>query len=115
MINLRSFLRIARPPFLILAALADALGAGISRYLGKPLNLLVFGLGLLITVALQITAFLLLETFRLPLTPLAQGETLRDREQFRIFYLKAPARPWRSQLPRWCHCFTSICSRCRLP
>ncbi|MGD0613614.1 MAG: hypothetical protein ABSB41_19120 [Anaerolineales bacterium] len=89
MINLRSFLRITRPPFLILAALADALGAGISRYLGKPLNLLVFGLGLLITLALQITAFLLMETFRLPFTPLAQGETHRDREQLRILLLQS--------------------------
>jgi 1,4-dihydroxy-2-naphthoate octaprenyltransferase len=88
MINFRTFLRIARPPFLILAALADALGAGMARYLGKPLNLLVFSLGLLITQALQTTAFLLVENFRLPLTTLAQGETRFDREQFRIFLLQ---------------------------
>jgi 1,4-dihydroxy-2-naphthoate octaprenyltransferase len=72
MINFRSFLRIARPPFLIVAAMADVLGAGVSRYLGKPLDLLVLGLDLLITLAVQTTAFLLVEHFRLPLTPLAQ-------------------------------------------
>jgi|SRR5271157_259514 len=88
MINFRSFLRIARPPFLILAVLTDALGAGMSRYLGKSLNLLVFGLGLLISLALLTTAFLLVETFRLPLTPLAEGETRRDRDQYRIFLLQ---------------------------
>jgi len=89
MINFRSFMRIARPPFLILAALADALGAGISRYLGKHLDLLVFGLDLLITLALQTTAFLLVEQFRLPLSPLAAGETRGAREQYRIFLLQS--------------------------
>ena len=113
MINLRSFLRITRPPFLILAALADALGAGISRYLGKPLNLLVFGLGLLITLALQITAFLLMETFRLPFTPLAQGETHRDREQLRILLLQSSGAALAISAVRLCPCFISICSRCR--
>lgn len=78
--NFRTFSRIARPLQLLLAALTYSLGAGISRYLGHPVQMAPFVLGLLAVLAIQAAAFWLVAYFRLPLTPLAKEETSRNRE-----------------------------------
>jgi 1,4-dihydroxy-2-naphthoate octaprenyltransferase len=78
--NIRTFSRIARPLQLLLAALTYSLGAGISRYLGHPVQMAPFVLGLLAVLAIQAAAFWLVAYFRLPLTPLAKEETSRNRE-----------------------------------
>ncbi len=86
---LTKLLKLSRPIHLLLAALTYTLGAGIARYLGQPVRLASFGLGLLSVVALLVAAFLFAEVFRLPLTPLAEGETFRQRERFRVTLLQA--------------------------
>ena len=83
MLNFRTFIKLARPLPLLLAALTYSLGAGISRYLGRPVHAASFGLGLLAILAIQAAAFWLVEYFRLPLTPLAKDETPIHREAFR--------------------------------
>ena len=84
MLNYRMFIKLARPLQVLLSALTYILGAGISRYLGHPVNAAAFGLGLLSIVAIEIAAFWLVEYFRLPLTPLAKEESPRHREELRI-------------------------------
>ena len=83
MLNFRTFIKLARPLQLVLAALTYSLGAGISRYLGHPVNAAAFGLGLLAILAIQAAAFWLVEYFHLPFTPLAKDETARHREALR--------------------------------
>jgi 1,4-dihydroxy-2-naphthoate octaprenyltransferase len=82
--NVRTFIKLARPLQLLLALITFSLGAGISRYLGHPVKLAAFGLGILAIFAIQVAAFWLVEFFHLPLTPLAKGETPRNREALRI-------------------------------
>ena len=79
----RTIFKLARPFQILLAALMYCLGAGISRYLGRPVHLTAFALGLLVVLAIQTTAFWLVEYFRLPLTPLEKGELPRNRESLR--------------------------------
>lgn len=79
----RTLLKMARPLHLILAAMTYFLGAGIARYLGRPIQLAAFILGLLVILAIQVASFWLVEYFRLPLTPLAKDEMPRDREFLR--------------------------------
>ena len=81
-------LKLSRPFHLVLAVLTYTLGAGIAHYLGHPFLLPPFGLGLLASLALLGAAFLLSEYFRLPLLPLAQGESPRQREHFRVMLLQ---------------------------
>ena len=81
--NFRIFVKLARPLKLLLAALAYSLGAGIARYLGHPIQMVAFGLGLMASLAIQAAAFWLVEYFRLPLSPLAKDETPRNREALR--------------------------------
>ena len=69
MLNFRTFIKLARPLQLLLAALTFSLGAGISRYLGHPVHVAAFGLGLLAVLAIEAAAYWLAEYFRLPLTP----------------------------------------------
>jgi len=78
--NFRTFIKLARPLQLLLAALTYSLGAGIARYLGHPVQVASFGLSLLVILAIQTAAFWLVEYFRLPFTPLAKEETPRNRE-----------------------------------
>ncbi len=84
----KALLKLSRPIHLLLAALTYTLGAGIAHYLGQPVRLASFGLGLLVFLALLGAAFLFAEYFRLPLMPLAQGETPRQRERFRVTLLQ---------------------------
>jgi 1,4-dihydroxy-2-naphthoate octaprenyltransferase len=83
MLSIRIFAKLARPFHLLLAALTYSLGAGISHYLGHPINPSTLGLGLLGVLAIQAAASWLVEYFRLPLTPLEKDETPRYREALR--------------------------------
>jgi 1,4-dihydroxy-2-naphthoate octaprenyltransferase len=87
--NFRTFVKLARPLQLLLAVLTYSLGAGITRYLGHPVNLAPLGLGLLAVLAIQAAAFWLVELFHLPFTPLAKGETPRNREALRTGLLQS--------------------------
>jgi 1,4-dihydroxy-2-naphthoate polyprenyltransferase len=89
MINFRRLIRITRPLQLLLGALTFSLGAGISRYLGQTPNILVFVVGLLAMLSIQAASAWLAEQFRLPLMPLVEGETLADRENFRVNLLQS--------------------------
>ncbi len=91
MLNFRTFVRLARPLQLLLAALTYSLGAGIARYLGHPVHAAAFGLGLLAVLAIEAAAFWLVEYFRLPLTPLAKDETPRHREALRTGLFQSAA------------------------
>jgi 1,4-dihydroxy-2-naphthoate polyprenyltransferase len=82
--NSRVFVKLARPLHLLLAALGYSLGAGIARYLGNPIHMAAFGLGLMALLAIQAAACWLVEYFRLPLSPLSKDETPRNREALRI-------------------------------
>ena len=91
MANFRSLFRSSRPIYLFLAVMAYTLGTGIAHYLGKPMHVLAYCLGLLVVLALQAAAFLLAEYFRLPLAPLEKGETPHQRLQYRTLLLQASA------------------------
>jgi 1,4-dihydroxy-2-naphthoate octaprenyltransferase len=91
MLNFRTFIKLARPLQLLLAALTFSLGAGISRYLGHPVHVAAFGLGLLAVLAIEAAAYWLAEYFRLPLTPLAKDETPRHREALRTGLFQSAA------------------------
>lgn len=84
----KSLINLSRPILLLLAALTYSLGAGIAHYLGKPVSIASFVLGGLAILALLGSASLFAEYFRLPLTPLKQGETPRQREYFRVTLLE---------------------------
>lgn len=83
MLNLRSIIKLVRPFHLLLAVLTYSLGAGIARYLGRPIQVAAFGLGLLAVLTIQAAAYWLVEYFHLPFMPLEKNETARDRESFR--------------------------------
>ena len=85
----RTLLRLSRPLLLLFAALTFSLGAGIAHYLGFALAWPGLLLGLLAVLAVLASASLLVEAFRLPLAPLAEGETPRQRERFRILLLQS--------------------------
>ncbi len=84
----KTFLNYSRPILLILSALTYSLGAGIAHYLGRSISPAPFWLGGLAVLGLLGSTFLFTEYFRLPLTPLAQGETPRQREHFRVALLE---------------------------
>jgi 1,4-dihydroxy-2-naphthoate octaprenyltransferase len=84
----KSLINLSRPILLLLAALTYSLGAGMAHYLGKPVSVASFVLGGLAILALLGSASLFAEYFRLPLTPLKQGETSRHREHFRVTLLE---------------------------
>ncbi len=84
----KSLLKLSRPIHLLLAAMTFTLGAGIAQYLGQPVHAASFGLGMLAVLALLGAASFFTEYFRLPLMPLAQEETPRQREHFRVTLLQ---------------------------
>lgn len=84
----KSIVNLSHPMHLLLSAITYSLGAGVAHYLGKPLHVASFGLGGLAVLALMGGGSLFAEYFRLPLMPLAQGETPRDRERFRVTLLE---------------------------
>ena len=59
-----------------------------AHYLGRRVLPASFGLGLLIVLTILSAAFLFAEYFRLPSMSLDQGETLLQRERFRILLLQ---------------------------
>jgi 1,4-dihydroxy-2-naphthoate octaprenyltransferase len=81
--NFQTFIKLARPIQLFLAALTYCLGAGIAHYLGRPVKVAGFCLGLLALVVIQAATFWLVEYFRLPYTPLIKNETPRNKEALR--------------------------------
>ncbi len=86
--RVRTFLRLARPFELFLAALTYFLGAGAARYLGRDLRLLPLWAGLAWVLLLQFAVHLLAAYFR-PLTePLIEGETRRARVRMRLVLLQ---------------------------
>jgi 1,4-dihydroxy-2-naphthoate octaprenyltransferase len=78
--RLLTILRLTRPLLLLLAALTYVLGTAIARYLGNPLQLSAFWLGLIGVVLAQASMSLLAEVFRPLNEPIVQGETLADRK-----------------------------------
>ncbi len=85
----RRLLGLTRPLHLIFTAMMYTLGAGIARYLGAAIHWSAFWLGLLAVLLVQVAAYWMVETFRLPFAPLAAGETPRQRENFRVLLLQA--------------------------
>jgi 1,4-dihydroxy-2-naphthoate octaprenyltransferase len=83
-----SLLKLTRSIHLLIAALTYTLGAGVAHYLGQPVSAASFWLGLLAVLALQVAASLFSEYFRRPRMPLAQSETSRQRELFRVTLLQ---------------------------
>ncbi len=83
MLSIRTFLKLARPIQLILSVMTYSLGAGIARYLGRPIHIPAFALGLLAVLLIETAAFWLAEYFRLPLMPLSKDETPQYRAAFR--------------------------------
>ncbi|MCC6298226.1 MAG: UbiA family prenyltransferase [Anaerolineales bacterium] len=75
--------RLARPLYLLLAALTYCFGVSIADYLGKPFLANSFWLGLLIALLAQATMSLLTEVFRLDVEPLLENETRRKRQTLR--------------------------------
>jgi 1,4-dihydroxy-2-naphthoate octaprenyltransferase len=84
----KSLINLSRPILILLAAITYSLGAGIAHYLGRSVRIASFGLGGLAVIALLGSASLFAEYFRLPLTPLKEGETPRQREHFRVTLLQ---------------------------
>jgi 1,4-dihydroxy-2-naphthoate octaprenyltransferase len=84
----RRLLQLARPLLLLFTAMMYVFGAGIARYLGASIHWMTFWIGLIAVLVVQIAACWLVETFRLPFAPLAQGETPRQRENFRVLLLQ---------------------------
>jgi 1,4-dihydroxy-2-naphthoate octaprenyltransferase len=76
---LRNLLRLSRPLQLLLAALTYLLGASIANYLGKPLRIDSFWLGLAAVLFSQASMNLLVEVFRPANEPIIEGETIKDR------------------------------------
>jgi 1,4-dihydroxy-2-naphthoate octaprenyltransferase len=91
MLNFRTFIKLARPIQLLLSALTYSLGGGIARYLGHPVRVAAFALGLLAILAIEAAAFWLVEYFHLPLMPLAKDETPRNREALRTGLFQSAA------------------------
>ena len=76
---MRAILRLARPLYLLLAALTYSFGVSIANYLGKPFRSDSFWLGLAGVVLAQMSMSLLSEVFRLDTEPLSENETRRER------------------------------------
>lgn len=76
-------LKLSRPLLLLLSALTYLLGASISVYLGKSLQLLSFFLGLGGILLTQLSMNLLAEAFRPHNEPLVENETPAKKESLR--------------------------------
>ncbi len=80
MSRLNSIVRLARPLYLLLAALNYVLGAGIARYLGHAPILPAFWLGLAGVLLAQTCMSLLAEVFRPVNEPIVADETVGERK-----------------------------------
>ena len=78
--QLIKILRLSRPIFITLAAVTYFLGIGIARYLGYPLELHPFWLGLIGVILAQIVMDMLVEVFRPSNEPIIPGESITDRK-----------------------------------
>jgi len=78
--RLLTVLRLARPVYLLLAALTYVLGAGMARYLGNPQNQSVFWFGMLAVLMVQLSMSLLVEVFRPFNEPIVAEETRAERK-----------------------------------
>ncbi|MCL5611964.1 MAG: hypothetical protein M1485_05340 [Chloroflexi bacterium] len=78
--RLLTVLRLARPLYLLLAALTYVLGAGIARYLGNPQHQSVFWFGMLAILMAQLSMSLLVEVFRPFNEPIVAEETRAERK-----------------------------------
>lgn len=76
-------LKLSRPLHLFLAALTYLFGASIPAYLGKPIQLVPFILGLAIALLAQTSMSFLREVFRPHNEPLVEGETPQQKETLR--------------------------------
>jgi len=76
-------LRLARPLYILLAALTYVLGASIPAYLGKSFNHATFWLGLACVLLAQVSMSLLAEVFRPHNEPLIENETPGQKETLR--------------------------------
>lgn len=76
-------LKLIRPLHLLLAALTYLLGASIPAYLGEPLNVVAFLLGLAGILLAQLSMFLLAEVFRPHNEPLTENESPKQKETLR--------------------------------
>ena len=61
--NINLFLRLSRPLYVLNVILLYILGTGIVRYLGEPVGLSLFGIGLIWLVSLQLSAHYLNDFF----------------------------------------------------
>jgi 1,4-dihydroxy-2-naphthoate octaprenyltransferase len=82
-------LSVIQPVHILFGILTYLLGAGIAQYLGNTFHWPAFWLGLLAILTLLIAPPMILEYFRLPFTPLAHDETIRQREQYRTILLQS--------------------------
>ncbi len=76
-------IKLLRPLHLFLAGLTYFLGVSIPAYLGKPIQLTLFILGLAISLLAQATMSYLREVFRPHNEPLIPGETPQQKETLR--------------------------------
>jgi 1,4-dihydroxy-2-naphthoate octaprenyltransferase len=76
-------LKLTRPLHLLLATLTYLLGASIPAYLGKPVQIVPFILGLVIALLAQTSMSFLREVFRPHNEPLIEGETPQKKETLR--------------------------------
>jgi len=75
--------KLTRPLHLLLATLTYLLGASIPAYLGKPVQIMPFILGLAIVFLAQTSMSFLREVFRPHNEPLIEGETPQKKETLR--------------------------------
>jgi 1,4-dihydroxy-2-naphthoate octaprenyltransferase len=78
-----SILKLSRPLHLLLAALTYTLGASVPAYLGSPLQVTPFMLGLVGVLFAQLSMSLLAEVFRPHNEPLIENETPKQKETLR--------------------------------
>jgi 1,4-dihydroxy-2-naphthoate octaprenyltransferase len=74
--TLRLFIRLARPPLLLIGALSYLLGAGVARYLGVPVDWVVYLLGQAWLILVQFVIHALNEYFEQPVEHRIQSKTL---------------------------------------
>jgi 1,4-dihydroxy-2-naphthoate octaprenyltransferase len=86
---LKKIIIISKPSLLFLLGLAYSFGAGIADYLGRTINFVNFWLGLVACLTILFSALLFDNYFRLPLSPLSENETPRQRQQWKILILQA--------------------------
>ncbi len=78
--RLLTVIRLARPVYLLLAAMTYVLGAGIARYLGNLQNQSVFWFGMLAVLMALLSMSLLVEVFRPFNEPIVAEETRAERK-----------------------------------